>query len=315
MASSGSVDFDQTRNEIINDALVLIGAIEQGESPSAEDSQYAVRQLNRMVKAWQTKGVHLWTRREAFLFLSKSQGRYKLGPNSTDHAAELDDAVYTQLSADAASGAGSISVDSTTGMAVSDNIGVVLDDGTIDWFTVSAIPGAITLSGTLSGAASENNAVFAYTTKINRPLRIIDAQRTNTSDTDTPIRMVSHQEYQRTPNKTDVGLTNQAYYQPEIPDGFLNLWSEPETSADRLRLTCIFPIEDFDASSNTSDLPQEWLDCLVWGLADRLLPSYAVPDDVAGRVAARAVELFDDVLGWDAEPESVYFAPDFSGGG
>lgn len=310
MTSSGSVDFTQTRSEIVNDALVLCGAIEQGESPSAEDGASAVRQLNRMVKAWQADGVHLWSRREAYLFCSKSQGRYKLGPNSTDHAAELGDAVFTKLSADAASGAGSIAVDSTTGIAVSDNIGVVLDDGTIDWFTVSAIPGAITLSGTLSGAASDDNAVFVYTTKIARPLRIVAAERADTSDTDTPLVMLSHEEYQSRPNKTATGKTNETYYQPEIPDGYLYLWPEPDTSADRLRLTCLFPIEDFDSAANTADLPQEWLDCIVWNLADRLAVSYGTPIQTAAQIEKRALQLYMQVSMFDQEPESVYFRPD-----
>ena len=41
MATSGSVDFTLTRDEIINDALVQIGAIEAGETPSAADTAFA----------------------------------------------------------------------------------------------------------------------------------------------------------------------------------------------------------------------------------------------------------------------------------
>ncbi len=315
MASSGTVNFDQTRNEIITDALVIVGAIEEGESPPASTTASAARQLNRMVKAWQASGVHLWTRREAYLFLEKSQGRYKLGPNSTDHSAEVDDAVRTELSADAASGASSISVDSTTGIAAADNIGVVLDDNTIDWFTVSAIPGAITLSGTLSGAASEDNQVFAYTNKIARPLRIIDAQRRDPSDQDTPIIVFSNEEYQQTPNKTIIGKTNEVHYQPTIPDGYLDVWSEPETAADRLRLTCIFPIEDFDTSSNNPDLPQEWLDALVWNLARRLAPSYGVPAGLRADIRSEAQILYDAASMFDQEVTSVFFSPNMTGSG
>lgn len=314
MATSDSTDFNQTRNELIADALVHIGALEAGDTPSAEDSAFAVRQLNRMVKTWQADGVRLWTRREAFLFCSKSQGRYKLGPNSTDHAAEIGDAVRTELSADAALGAGSISVDSTSGIAVSDNIGVVLDDGTIDWFTVSAIPGAITLSGTLSGAASTDNQVFAYTSKISRPMSVLDAQRTDAEDVDTPIRMVSHEEYQRIPNKTITGRTNEVYYQPETPDGYIYLWPEPETSADRIRITCRFPIQDFDAASNNPDLPQEWLDCLVWNLAKKLIPSYGCATDTERRVVAEADILYAALTAHDSEDASTFFEPDFGPG-
>jgi len=310
MTSSGSVDFDMTQNEIINDALVHIGAIAAGETPSAEDSTFAVRQLNRMVKAWQATGAHLWTRREAIMFLSLSQGRYTLGPNSTDHAAELDDAAFTTLASGAASGASSVTVGSVTNIATSDHIGVVLDDATIDWFTVSSIASTtITLSGTLSGAAASGNAVFAYTTRINRPLRVIAAQRRDTSDNDTPIRIISNEEYQRLPNKTQTGKPNEVYYSSEIPDGFLHVWSEPETSADRLLLTCLFPLEDFDATANTSDFPQEWLDALTWNLAKQLMPGYGVPSDIRAEIRANAKEALDAALAWDVEETSTFFAP------
>lgn len=310
MTTSGSVDFTETRNQIITDALITCGAIDASGAAAAEDVSFAARRLNAMVKTWQAQGTRLWTRREAYLFTAKSQARYKIGPNSTEHTAELDDAVFTTLSADAASGAASISVTSTTGMTVADNIGVVLDDGTIDWDTISAIPGAVTLTGTLSGAASSGNEVFAYTTKINRPLRIEDAQRRDSSGNETPIIAISHAEYQQIPNKTITGKTNEFYYQPTTPDGFLSIWPEPETS-DSIRLTCLFPIEDFDATSNTPDLPQEWIDCLMWNLAARLCPSYGTPALDRQSIILEAGRLYDVMSGWDREMESTYFEPEF----
>lgn len=313
MATSGSVDFSQTRNEIIGDALVQIGAIAAGDAPSAEDSAFAARQLNRMVKAWQADGVHLWKRKEAYLFCSTGQARYGFGSAATDHAAEVSDVAFTTLTADAASGASSLTVDSTTGIAAADYIGVVLDDGTIDWDTVSAVPGAITLTGTLSGAASSGNAVFAYTTRLNRPLRIVAASRRDTNEIDTPIIMTSHEEYQRIPNKTSQGRTNNVYYQPEIPTGYAYLWPAPDTSSDRIRITCELPIEDFDASSNTADLPQEWLDALVWNLARRLMPSYGTPAADRQQIMFEAEQSYQTLKGWDAEPEPLYMQMDTVG--
>ena len=314
MATSGSVDFNLTRDEIINDALVQIGAIEAGENPAATDTAFAARQLNRMVKTWQADGVRLWTRREAFLFLVDSQGRYQLGNSSSDKAAMVDDTVRTELSAAAAAGASTITVDSVTDMAASDNIGVVLDDGTIDWDTIASISTlTITLTGTLTSAASTNNQVFTYTTTINRPLRVIAAQRTAKTDVDTPITVVSHAEYQRLPNKTDPGLTNELYYQPERDAGYVYLWPEPNTPNDRIRMTCQFPIEDFDTSAHNPDLPQEWLDCLVWNLAKKLCASYGVPMETAALVTVEADDLYTLMTEWDREPQSTMFAPDFTG--
>lgn len=311
MATSGSTNFDLTRNEIINDALIHCGAIEEGETPSAAGSAFAARQLNRMVKAWEGSGLHLWKRKEVYLFLQASQGRYQVG-NSGEHFAYVEDVVRTALASDMSSGAGSIEVDSATGIAASDAIGVVLDDGTIEWDTVSSISDTtITLSGTISGDdAAEDNTVFAYTTKIGRPPRVEACQRTDNSDVDTPIEVISHEEYQRLPNKTHTGLVNEVYYQPELTAGYVYAWPEPDTANDRLRLTCLIPIEDFDASSDTSDLPQEWLDALTWNLAKKLCPSYPVPPDVKADIKQEAKETLDLALRWDQEMAPVEFVLD-----
>ena len=315
MASSGSINFSLTRNEIINDALVHCQAIAQGEIPSAEETSFAARQLNRMIKTFQATGVHLWTRRVAFLFTAPSQGRYTLGPGSSDHAAEQNDATNSTLSADAASGAATVGLVSVTGIAVADNIGVVLTDGTIDWDTVASIASlTVTLTGTLSGAAAAGQPVYTYTTLLNRPLRVLSVQRASKDDVDTPIAMVSHDEYQRLPNKTITGLTNEVYYQPQIPSGFIHLWPEPETAADRIRMTCDMPIEDFDATSDTADLPQEWLDTLTWNLAKKLMPGYGTPQDTAAMIRDEANSSYATLAAWDAEPEDTSFAPDFERG-
>lgn len=314
MTTSSSTDFDLTRNEIIGDALVHCGAIEAGEAGSAVDVQFAARQLNRMVKEWQADGIHLWKRKECHLFQQLSQARYQLGGASGEHFAFVEDSVRTALAAAMTAGAGTIDVDSVTGLAIGDAIGVVLDDKSIEWDTIAGIADpTVTLTGTIDNDdAASGNAVFAYTTKLERPLRVIAVQRTNTSDIDTPISMISHHEYQELPNKTNTGLTNEAYYQPELSAGYLYTWPEAETAADRLRLTATFDIEDYDASSNTSDLPQEWLNCLTWNLADQLVPSYGTPERTARRIERNALVSRSAALGFDREPEAVQFAPDFS---
>jgi hypothetical protein len=316
MATSSSVNFNQTANEIINDALVNCGAIAAGESPSADDTAVALRQLNRMVKTWAALGVRLWTRRQAYVYLSVSQNRYKLGPNSSDHSAEITDAADTALSADAASGASTITVDSVTNMAAADNIGVVLDDLTIDWDTIASISSTtITLDGTLSGAAATDQPVFAYTSKIARPLRIMSVERRSSSNLDTPISMISDLEYQNLPNKEITGLTNECYYHPELSDGFLYTWPEAVSAADRLRITCLFPVEDFDTTAHNPDLPQEWLDALVWNLARKLCPSYGTPMNTVALIIAEADRTYEDAAGWDREPEASTFVPDLEWGG
>lgn len=58
-----STDFDyiSTRNEIIERALRIVGALELGEPMSAEQVAQGSQALNEMVKAWETERVFLWT--------------------------------------------------------------------------------------------------------------------------------------------------------------------------------------------------------------------------------------------------------------
>ena len=319
---SGSVNFNQTRNEVVTDSLVLLGAFEEGETPNAEALQFGIRQLERMVKHWQGQGTHLWSRREATLFITPSQAAYELGPSSAAHAAEENDIARTTLSADEASGQTVISITSTTQglvtMAASDKVAIVLDDDTFHWTTIASVDSTtqITLSVATTGAASSGNFVYAYTNDLDRPLRIIDVRRRDESnDQDTPIIVQSHEEYQRLPNKLIDGETNIVYYHPEHRNarGTVHLWPRPSTVARTMRMSCLLPLQDFDASGNNADLPTEWLDTIVWNLAKRLLPSYGA----AGQASARDIKdggttMLNEMVQWDQEPESVYFAPNLT---
>src|SRR3990167_3017319 len=115
MATSGSVNFNQTRNDIITDALGLIGVYGVGRTISSEDMTYCSNALNKMIKAWQGKGIHLWSKEEGVLFPAAYTAEYILSSDATSARACLaSDAVITQLNGAHASGATSLTVDSTT---------------------------------------------------------------------------------------------------------------------------------------------------------------------------------------------------------
>lgn len=84
MTTSGSVNFDQSATEIIKDALILIGGLEDDETPTSTQEQYAMRMLNRMCKAWSKKALKAWVWKEGTLTLVVNQPSYTLGPASAD---------------------------------------------------------------------------------------------------------------------------------------------------------------------------------------------------------------------------------------
>lgn len=315
MATSNSTDFSLTRAQIISRSLRLLGQLQSGESPSTEETTDANIALNAMVKRWHTNGIKLWKVAECVLFLEASQNVYQIGGSSTDHVAYLriaDVAVKTEVATAAVSGATSLVVDSISGIAASDKIGVVVDDGTTHWTTVNGAPSGTTIPLTtgLDDDAAVDNHVYAYTTDLGRPMQIIGVRRRDDSERDTPVELVSRQEWQDQSDKTSTGKVVQVYANYQLSATYLHCWPTPDAATDRLIFTAFLPLEDFDAAGNTPDFPQEWYDALCFNLAVALAPEYGIPGDERLVLAAQAKKYLRDAENWDEENEPIYFAPD-----
>lgn len=83
MATSGSVNFSLTRDEIIQSAYEIIGVAVDGEALSSSDTGIANKVLNMMLKAWQAYDLQLWKRTEITVDLIASQSSYTLGRSGT----------------------------------------------------------------------------------------------------------------------------------------------------------------------------------------------------------------------------------------
>jgi hypothetical protein len=310
MATSGSSDYTITRNDIFDAALAMVNVVEFSETPSSDDYDACALMLNLMVKAWMAKGAKLWAMKQATLFLADGTASYSLGASGT-HCTHTY--VQTTLSTDEALGSTSLSLTSTTGMSASDNIGIVLDDGTIHWTTISGAPGAPTTIVTgLASAATSGNVVFTYTSKINRPQRI-DSEamyRHTSAGQDTPVKLISRSEYAQLANKTSEGKIVQAYYDPQLGNGTLYVWPTPDDATEVLKFWYERLLEDFDAAANNPDFPIEWGEALIFGLADRLCAVYQVPLQQRQWIKAEAKEKLDEAMAYDREPVSVFFQPD-----
>ena len=308
MSTSGSVNFTMNRDDIITTALEDIEVLAAGETVRAEDLYACSRRLNMMVKSWMAQGIHLWAMKEATLFLSEGTQTYSLGSTGT-HCTNTY--VSTTLTADAAAGDTSIAIESASGMSASDNIGIVLDSGAIQWTTISGAPGTTTtIASALTGAASSGAVVFAYTTKINRPQRIHSAYRRSIDNADIPIRMISRGEYADLSNKFTQGKSIQAYYDPQLTNGVLYLWPTPDSCTDVVRFWYERILEDFDAVTDNPDFPIEWAEALVAGLRVRIAPTYGVSLQKRQLFLEEAQIKLDEAMSYDSEITSVMFQPD-----
>jgi hypothetical protein len=317
MATSGTSVYERTRDELIGRALRIVGAFEAGETPDAASVNDAGTALNSLIKHWQGNGINIWSTQEAIVFLQIGQRQYTLSSTSTDHATASY--VDTTLSADVATGASTITVESVTGIATTYHIGVQLDDGTLQWTTVNGAPvgTTVTLTAVLTDSASAGNLVVCYQTKLVRPLRIISARRYNfASGIETPLDVMDRIEYEELPNKGSESTVNGLYYDRRggaNSSGLLKTWPTPMTVDEALKVTVARPIEIFSTAGNNPDLPEEWMRTIEWGLADEIADEYDVPEPKRSRIEKRAASFLNDVTWWERELTEVQFAPDFIG--
>lgn len=80
MATSGSIDFNLNARAVIKSALERLGVYTPTEEPNAVDAQSCMRELNLMLKAWQTKVPNLWRRSTGTVTLVVSATSYTLSP-------------------------------------------------------------------------------------------------------------------------------------------------------------------------------------------------------------------------------------------
>lgn len=218
MAVSNSIDFTQTAQELIVDALAELGVLAEEEPLEATDLARGLRTLTRMLKAWQADGVMTWTMTDGTLALVQGQESYAFGAGG-------------------------------------------------DFTTV--------------------------------PLDIGDME-INRGTNDLPMFRLSREEYRAMPNKTTQGYPTQYYYDRQRDGGTLYVWPAPDATGGTLKFTYRRIIMDMDAGANNIDLPQEWHDAIVFGLASRLVGPYSMDGKpAAARVKAEAEAAYQIVKGFD----------------
>ena len=312
MTTSGSVDFSVSQDDIITNALLENGELSQGDTIDPDRYATAKLRLNSWVKSLMAEGAKLWAMEQATLFFDVGTASYSLGSTGTNCTKTY---VQTTLSADSALGDTTLDLTAFAGMSASDNIGIVLDDGTVDWTTISGAPGAVTtIAVGLTSAASSGNVVFTYTTKINRPQRI-DGESMywhSIAGQDTPVTLISRSEYAQLSNKSTQGKVVKAFYDPQLGNGVLYLWPTPDNATDVLKFWYERILEDFDTTTNTPDFAIEWSEALILGLASRLARSSGiVSPQERDKLEASAERALSLAMGYDKEAVSTYFQPDY----
>lgn len=286
-------------------ALERIGVKTFNRNANAAEIEQGGRYLNAMIKAWKNKGLNLWKSTQGILFLTPGQKTYKLDGTTANATEEYS---FSLLSADAVSGATSIDVDDTDGFVIGYFIGIMQDDNTSHWTTITNIVGnTITLAAALTADAAEDNYVYTFETKISRPEGVSSWQSFITPTQSAPNVINSNNTYYNIPTLDTPGIPNTMYYNKQLTFGTINLWPVPDVNTYFGTFTFQKQYDDFVTANNTPDFPQEWLEALYLNLALRLAPVYGKSIDIELRTDAK--QAFDDCEGYDREDTSIYLQP------
>ena len=149
-----------------------------------------------------------------------------------------------------------------------------------------------------------------------KPLKVIQAWIRNTTVTpniDTPLQILSKQEYNILGSKFSTGVSNSMFYDVRKNTGKMYVYLTPDSNSAAtysLYFVAQQPMDDLSRAQDIPDFPNEWMNTLVWNLADQLAIEYAVPANHRQEIAQRAVAYKAQLTDFDVESTSTFFQPD-----
>lgn len=149
-----------------------------------------------------------------------------------------------------------------------------------------------------------------------KPLKLIQGFLRNTTVTppiDIPMTLISKQEYNILGSKQSTGVVNSIFYDVRQNNGDLYVYLTPNTqtaSMYDLHIIVQQPLADINKAQDIPEFPNEWMNTLVWNLADQLAIEYSVPANHRIEIAARAKAYKEQLTDWDVEVYSTFFQPD-----
>jgi hypothetical protein len=147
-----------------------------------------------------------------------------------------------------------------------------------------------------------------------KPLKVIQAWlHSNIGGIDIPMVILTKQEWAILGSKTTKGTPIQIYYNPRREHGEISVFPTPsfvEEHNNYIVITYQRPFEDFSHEDDTPDFPQEWLEALKYGLAERLAPEYGLPTDQRQLLIKESQKVLELALSFGTEEGSVYLQVD-----
>jgi hypothetical protein len=172
-----------------------------------------------------------------------------------------------------------------------------------------------TLGG--SGSTLMYDSLAPTTAITDKPLKVIQGfyrNKQSTPNIDIPLMVISKQEYNILGSKFSTGTSNSIFYDPKKLNGILYVYLTPDLNTStnmELHIVAQMPLDDLTTALGVPDFPNEWMNCLLWNLADQLSLEYGVPMNARQEISQRAMTYKTMLSDWDVESSSTFFQPDF----
>lgn len=138
-----------------------------------------------------------------------------------------------------------------------------------------------------------------------RPLEI-QSIRTKRGGIETPMRRMNREEYDLLPQKSVTGIPTQFYFNRQRDAATFLVWPIfASVTTETFEVTYIRELNDVVLTDQV-DVPSEWYDATIYGLAARLLDDYTINNPT---IVQRAEEELRLALAYDREG-SIYFCGD-----
>lgn len=150
------------------------------------------------------------------------------------------------------------------------------------------------------------------------PLKVLQAWRRDSSTTpnpDTPLLLITRDEYNCLSAKGSTGTPSQVWYDPPgnyTQTGTATLFLTPDSNSATYHTIYLVgqrPFEHFNVSTDVPDFPAYWYNALAWGLADQLAYEYGVGVTEKAQITKKAEFHKDKALSFGLEEGSMYIQP------
>ena len=241
MATSGSADFQNTRDQIIQRAYLMIGQVNANTAPNSDQVADAVQALNSIVKNLQAEKIYLWA-------LDWMQKTFTAASQVTG----TDALVYTCIKSHTSASA---------------NRPVTGANWSTFWKQTGSTGGAwVTATGyTSTGDFPVDSDTIG-----------IEKAFLRKNGVDTVIATIGSGQYLSLAEKGSFGDPIQLWFDNKLsPTAYL--YPQLEDTDDVIHYLRIRRLEDYDAAGNTSDFPVAWEEPLTYLLAYALSFAAGMP--------------------------------------